>query len=301
MRSNRAARVLLALGVVAAYLGYDAWIVSRVALDPAATRAAAGAVLRTEPVRRDLAATLTDELTQRVPAAAKDPNVRPAVAQALRDPRVTAAFADTLEQIHEQLLGANDASVAIDGRAVSAALRAALAKRDPALAQEIARTPPISVPIHSHARAFATDPRPFVTDVAVLGILGAALLFIAAALYRPERRAVSRTGRRLALLAVLPLVVFLLLPALLEHLSADGPRIAAVLLRSYAGRVTPSALVLATAGLSVMCCALVWPRRSATADAAPRGPRYTGPTPTPAPAAPAARPQGEGITDKLYL
>ena len=49
MASNRGARLLLVVGFLAAWIGYDAWLVSHVVLDPNATRAAAHALVETPP------------------------------------------------------------------------------------------------------------------------------------------------------------------------------------------------------------------------------------------------------------
>lgn len=299
MRRDPVARILLGLAFVAAWIGYDAWIVSHVVLDPATTRAAAHAVLQTEPVRRGLANALTDQLVQHVPEAAHDPNVRPAVAQALRDPKVVAAFAATAARIHTAVLdGRGDATFTVDGRAVSSALRDALARRDPALAAAVAQAGPIAIPIRTHDAPGARDPRSTATTVAALAIMAALLLATAALMRDHSRRAIARAGRRLAYLAVAPLLLLVALPTLLDGMAGEVPQVAAVLLRAYAHRVTPSAIAFLVAGVSVALTAYVLPRRAAQLEPPqPPSSPYTGPPPRPEPA-----PAEPGrITEKLYL
>jgi hypothetical protein len=104
MGSTAGARALLVVGFLAAWIGYDAWLLSHVVLDPGATRSAAHALLETPAVRNGLADQLVAQVDRRLPAAAKDPRVEPAVTAALRDPRVVAAFTNTVVNIHEALL-----------------------------------------------------------------------------------------------------------------------------------------------------------------------------------------------------
>jgi hypothetical protein len=299
VRTNVAARVLLGLGLIAAWVGYDAWIVSHVVLDPNATRSAAHAVLQTEPVRRGLTDALTQELVHRIPAAAKDPNVRPAVAQALRDPRVTAAFADTMARLHEGILtGGSGTTFRIDGRPVTAALHDALVSRDPRLAAQIRQVSPLSIPIRTAGAPIVHDPRPLAEGLTILGIMAALLLVTASLLRKHDRRSFARVGRRIAFLSVFPLAVFLVLPHVLAHLSGTTPQVASVLLRTYGHRVLPSAFGLLIAGLLVALGALVWPRPVDATAAAPDVTPYSGPPPKPRPA---GAPENATITEKLYL
>ena len=291
------ARILLGLAFVAAWIGYDAWIVSHVVLDPATTRAAAHAVLKTEPVQRGLAAALADQLVQRVPEAAHDPNVRPAVAQALRDPRVVNAFADTIARIHTAMLDRGATTTfTVDGRAVTAALHDALTRRDAALAAAVRDAGPITIPIRTRDTPGLRDPRSTAATVAALAIMCALLLATAALLRDHSRSLVACAGRRLAYLAFAPLAFFVVLPAVLGRMSGQSPQIVTALLHTYSHRVTPSAVAFLVAGGSIALGAFVLPRRSETPEAPP--PPYTGPPPRPRPAPPA---EPGRITEKLYL
>ncbi len=193
MGSTTAARALLVVGFFAVWIGYDAWMVSHVVLDPGATRAAAHALLEAPAVRSGLADTITAEIERRLPAASNDPRVGPAVAQAMRDPRVEAAFADTIARIHEAVLSdAGATSFTIDGTALTNALYDEIAPTDPQLAAEIRKAPPLDVSIGSSSLPHVHDARPTVNVVFVLATLAALLLVTASLLLRHDRRSIAR-------------------------------------------------------------------------------------------------------------
>jgi hypothetical protein len=299
--SGVAARTLLVIGFMAAWIGYDAWIVSHVVLDPSTTRSAAHALLGSATVRGTLADTMTAQVDRQLPAEANDPRVGPAITRALRDPRVEAAFADTIAQIHQAALSdSSTTTFRIDGRALTGALHDEVAPTDPQLAAQLLRAPPLDVNISSGALPHVHEARPITNVITLLATL-AALLFVAASLLlQHDRRSVARVGRRIAYLAVMPLVVFEVLPRVLTHASGDAPQIAAALLRVYGDRVLPSAIALAVVGIAIAIAALAWPRnvvefgRSGPPPSSP----YNGPTPTPRPPGPPDRPD---ITERLYL
>jgi hypothetical protein len=299
--SGVAARTLLVIGFLAAWIGYDAWIVSHVVLDPSTTRSAAHALLGSATVRSTLADTMTAQIDRQLPAARNDPRVGPAITQALRDPRVEAAFADTIAQIHQAVLSdTSTTTFRIDGRAVTNALHDEIAPTDPQLAAQILRAPPLDVKISSGNLPHVHDARPVANMITVLAAI-AALLFVAASLVlQHDRRSVARVGRRIAYLAVMPLVVFEVLPLVLGHASGDAPQIAAALLRVYGNRVLPSAIAFAIVGVAIAIAPLAWPRNVTEfgrAGPPPNSP-YNGPTPTPRPPGPPDRPD---VTERLYL
>jgi hypothetical protein len=299
--SGVAARTLLVIGFLAAWIGYDAWIVSHVVLDPSTTRSAAHALLGSATVRSTLADTMTAQIDRQLPAARNDPRVGPAITQALRDPRVEAAFADTIAQIHQAVLSdTSTTTFRIDGRAVTNALHDEIAPTDPQLAAQILRAPPLDVRISSGNLPHVHDARPVANVITVLAAI-AALLFVAASLLlQHDRRSVARVGRRIAYLAVMPLVVFEVLPLVLGHASGDAPQIAAALLRVYGNRVLPSAIAFAIVGVAIAIAPLAWPRNVTEFGRAgpPPSSPYNGPTPTPRPPGPPDRPD---VTERLYL
>ncbi len=276
--SGAAARALLVVGFLAAWIGYDAWIASHVVLDPGTTRSASHALLGSPTVRSALADTITAQIDRQLPAARSDPRVAPAIAQALRDPRVEAAFADTIAQIHQTVLSdSSTASFRIDSRALTDALHDEVAPTDPQLAAQILQAPPLNVSINAGNLPHARDARPIANVVTLLAAIAAILFVSASLLLQHGRRSIARVGRRIAYLAVMPIVVFEVLPRVLTHASGDAPQIAAALLRVYGNRVLPSAIVLAVVGVAIAIGALVWPPRRSRNSVAP-GHRRARPT-----------------------
>jgi hypothetical protein len=299
--SNSGARLILLVGFLAAWIGYDAWLFSHVVLDPDATRSAAHALVETPAVRHRLADNLTKELEQQVPSAAGDPHVRAAVTAAVRDPRVATAFADTVSSIRAAVLSDvhGPATFTVDGRALTSALHDALAPADPRLAAQIERVPPLEVQLESKHLTHVTDPRTSLDVVAFLATMAALLLITASLLLDHERRSIARVGRRTASLAVTPILVFAVLPRVLSRSSSDAPEIASALLRVYGNRALPSAIALAIVGLAIVAGTVVWPRR-------PRTPRSAPPAAPPQPPPeswPRSRAAGDAsaISEKTYL
>jgi hypothetical protein len=262
MGSNRGARLLLAVGFLAALIGYDAWLFSHVVLDPDATRSAAHALIGTPAVRDRIADHLTDELEKQLPAANGDPRVASAVATAVRDPRVATAFSDTVADIRSAVLtdGSGPETFTVDGHALTAALHDALLPVDPRLAAQVERLRPLDVRLESKDLPHTKDPRAALGVVAGLGTTAAALFITSALLLAHDRRTVARVGRRTAFLAVTPLLLFALLPRVLSIPSGDAAQIASALLRVYGNRALPSAIALVVVGIAIVVGSIVWPK-----------------------------------------
>jgi hypothetical protein len=301
MGSSAGARALLVLGFLAAWIGYDAWLVSHVILDPGSTRAAAHALLETPAVRQSLADQLVTEVDRRIPLAAKDPRLAPAVGAALRDPRVIAAFTNTVANIHESILShGNQTTFTVDGRALSGALRNALAAKDPLLAAQVKKIPPLALRIRNDNLPRVSALRSAADGVMVLATVAALLLVTAGLLLRHDRRSFILVGRRTTYLATTPLLLFVVLPRVLEHASGIIPDVASTLLRTYGNRVLPSAIALVVVGVLVMLGAIAWPRNQFDDQAGGSPPLpYQGPVPPGATGAPSGT--GPEITERLYL
>ncbi len=307
MGSNLGARVLLIIGFLAAMIGYDAWIASHVVLDPNTTRAAAHALLATPAVQRGIGDELHKQIDEHLPDAARDPRIAAAVVAAVRDPRVATAFADTIASIHAAVLSSESASkgenFTLDGRTLTAAVHDALAPSEPALAAQIQQLPPLVVTVKADKLPKLHSARSGADGFMVLAILAALLLITASLLLEHDRRSIMRVGRRTAYLAVTPVILFVVLPRVLEHASGDAPQIASVLLKVYGDRVLPSAIVLALLGVAIVAGAFLLPRGllartgAPAPPTAPSGPMYTGPVPSSRPGAP----DQPSISEKMYL
>ncbi len=260
MRSSAGARILLAVAGIAAMVSYASWIALRTAFDANATERAGRTVIATEVVQRNLGNEITDRVDRELGTHSADVEVRAAVAQAMHDPRVVDAFAVALHDVHAQLLADSTGEVTIDTRAVTTAVRDALARHDPQAAEEFAAAAPISVHVggdrlphlrHAHDTARAVM---WLGAIAALAFGGASLLLA------HDRKAVARAGRRIAYLAIGPLVAFVALPAVLRLAHGEVPEVLGALLRTYCGRVVPSALVIVVIGIGVAVGAYVLPR-----------------------------------------
>lgn len=282
MKSSLGARVLLILGFLAASLAYSGWWVSRIAFDPAATRAAAKQLLATEKIQHDLGDQIATHVDDELRHANTDPQVRAAVGQALRDPRVEQAFANAIGDVHAALISNNPTSVTIDARALTSALHDALMKQNPKLAQQLQQQAPVQVQIGgnkmpnlSSARNYARTAKVFGTPLALL-LVGLSLMF------DRSRRAWSRIGRRVAYLATGPVVLFVAVPMLVGGDKGSTGAVVAAALRSYRGRVVPSAIALIATGVVIVLAAWIVPKL--------RPARAPQPSWTPAPPNTIARP-----------
>ena len=101
--------------------------------------------------------------------------------------------------------------------ALSAALHDALVANAPGLAAQIKSVPPLNVSIRSKIFPELHDPRSATSGVAVLATVAALLLITASLLLRHDRRSFALVGRRIAYLAITPLLMFVVLPRVLEH------------------------------------------------------------------------------------
>jgi hypothetical protein len=299
--SNLAGRALLVAASLAAALGYAAWTANRTVLDPATTNATARAIVTTPAVQASLTNQVAKQVDDVLAERGANPQVRTAVAHALRDPAVTAAFADAVASIDRALLGEGSGKVTVDTRALTISVQRALARENPQLAEQFranAATRPLTVdigndkipnlgPLHRDAQA-----------VTLIGFALALLLGALALLVWHERPAFARAGRRIAYLAIAPLLVFLVLPLVVSRFSGTAPEVIGTVLRSYRGRVLPSAIAFLVLGLLVAVGSVLVPRR-ATEDppvASTAGRDLTVPSPyAPAMTSPSA------TGDKLYL
>jgi hypothetical protein len=303
------ARILLALGFLAAWVGYTSWYTSRIVFDPGATRAAAHAILTAPPVEHGLADQITKQVDTEPRAAGADPKVAKAVDSALHDPRVTTAFANAIAQVHAALLADKGQKITIDTRTLTSAVHDELAKFDPKLAHELTKHAPISVQLGSTDLPHLGGARDKVETLSIVAILAALLMIGGALALWHERKVFTRLGRRIALLSVGPLIAFVVVPALLDHKGGNIAAVAGAVLRAYRARVLPSALILLGVGVTIVVGStlvrialgagrILTPGADtgATTEPAPGplGP-FAGPNPLhPAPTEPA-------ITEKLYL
>jgi hypothetical protein len=116
-----------------------------------------------------------------------------------------------------------------------------------------------------------------------------------------DRKHVRRFGKRVVYLAAFPLLGFMLAPWLLTKIDGDAPQIAGAVMRTYAGRVVPSALALLIIGAGVVIATILWPKETLeTTEPVPTLPRGAVPNHL-MPTAPPTTPTDTDVTEKLYM
>jgi hypothetical protein len=256
MQRRVVSRFALFLGGLAAVVSWWSFAAHRTVFDPVATREAALGVLESTPVRDKAVTSLSEQLDRLLPpgaTTAQRNQTRLAASRALTDPRLRTAFADAIASVHEQLLtkGGSPDKLVIDTRAVTKALRDALASVDPALARQLADQQfrvsfdTSNIP-NLHAASSA------VPDVALLAALAAIAFWALAILFHPDPSvAVRRVGRRLVALGLGPVIVFIVLPAVLRAFKPDAAATLTPFARSYGSRLAPAATVIVIVGAGV--------------------------------------------------
>lgn len=268
MVANLPARVCLAAGFLAATIAYGAWTASRTALDPDATGDVAEALLESPVIRDNLAEDLRSQVAQATASDTLDPDTAAAIDGVLSDPRMVDAFGAAIASMQSALLDGRKGEVTLDVTEVTASVRDALATVDPALAARVGEAQPIELDLGDNSLPAISRADDRARQILVVStVLALALIAIGVAIHPSQRDALARTGRRVALLAVGPVVAFVVLPWLLGLSANDGAEIASSVLDVYAGRVLPSAAVLAIAGVALWIGARTWPR--ARREAAP--------------------------------
>jgi hypothetical protein len=263
---NVGARVLLVIGFLAASLSYSCWLAERTVLDASQTGGLARALLKTEAVQRNLTDQAVKQLDVEMPNARGNPQVRTAVMAALRDPRVIAAFADALGTIHGVLLGHHQDHVTMNGRALSSAIHDSLTEQNPQLAGQLAKQPPLDIELNGKDLPNFGNTRGNADNIMTVAAMLAVVLICLSLFKAHDRGSVSRFGRRVAYLAVVPLLLFAVVPRVLGSLSGAGPEIVGTALRVYAGRVVPSAIVFAGLGITIAISAFAVPKHRAVEE-----------------------------------
>ncbi len=182
---------------------------------------------------------------------------------------------------------------------MTAALRTAVAHHDPAIAAKVRELGTVTVPLGGNGKLPHVGG--LTRTVGRVGVLAGLLAFVligAALLLGHDAKMIGRVGRRVALLALGPVLAFALLPRLLEAGHGNSEAVAAALLHAY-GRhgVLFSAAALVVIGVSTWLIAAAVPtlRRIYRPGAAER-PRAGSAPPPPTASAPPLP-----IPEKLYL
>lgn len=290
--------MLLTIGFLAASMAYSSWTAERTIFDPAATRGATTSLLSTPTVHDLLAREIRSALQPSLGPDVDNAKLTAAINTAVADPRFVGAFEDAIVNINQAVLSDGHGRVTLDPEAVTGSVDAAVARVDPKIALQVRKTKQVSVPIGGAALPHLGNVGRTVREAGDLALAVAIMLIGGALVLAPERKTFRRAGRRVACLAIPPVVVFGVGPRLLASSHNSALSVSAAILGAYGHRVLFSAAILAVVGISTWIIAIAMPRRQARVEvAAPTlGPVYVRQT---APRVPAGEPGG--LPEKLYL
>ncbi len=256
MQNRALARFALFVGGFAAVVGWWAFAAQHTILDPTATRDAAFGLLQAKPIQSKARDSLINQINQYIPPSlvgASTTKVRAATTAALSDDRVQQAFADGIGSFHRQLLTnvGTPQKLSIDTAAVTAAVHDSLAQQDPALAKWL-RGKSLSIEFNTssvpnlHGVTGATPLIALIASLTAIALWGAAIL-----LHPDHPVAVRKIGRRLIGIGAMPVVFWVILPALLERFHADAAQLFSPLARSYGKRLALPAVIILLIGCGV--------------------------------------------------
>jgi hypothetical protein len=289
----------MTLGFIAASVAYSSWTAERTIFDPAATRGATNALLSTPTVHDMLAREIRTALRSSLGPTVDNAKLTKAINRAVVDPKFVGAFEDAIGNINQAILSGGHGRVTIDPNAVTSSLDAAVARDYPQIAPQVRRTKVVSVPIGSTSLPHLGNAERNVRRAGDIALALAILLIGGALALSPHRKTFRRAGRRVAFMAIGPVLVFAVAPRLLQSSSTGALAVTAAVLHAYAHRVLFSAAILAVVGTATWIIAVALPKRRDDSDqepiAAPRlRPVYVRQS---APRAPVVDPMPE----KLYL
>jgi hypothetical protein len=294
------ARVLLTIGFLAASVAYSSWIAERTIFDPAATRGATNALLTTPTVHDMLAREIRTALQSSLGPKVDNAKLTAAIDRAVDDPQFVGAFENAIVSVNQAALSGGQGRVTLDTGAVTASVNNAVARYYPAIAPQVKKSRAVAVPIGSATLPHIGNAQRSVREMGDIALALAVLLIGAGLALAPERKTFRRAGRRIAFLAIGPVLVFVVGPHVLASAHNRALSVGGVLLTAYGHRVLFSAGVLAVVGISTWLIAIALPKRAATgAGTEPAGPPlqpvYVRRTTPRVPAEPA------GVPETLYL
>lgn len=253
MQNRSVARVFLFLGGLAAVVGWWAFAAQQTIFDVQATREAATGLLGAKSLQTKAVDSLTEQLTKLLPPGTDSTQVRQAATGALNDPRVTAAFADAVASIQEQLLTNNGTKqkLVVDTRAVTTAVQDALAKVDPSLAESFGKKP-VTFSFDTTGLPNLSGPKRSIPNIALIASLLAIAAWLGAILTHPDQwEAVRRIGRLITSIGVAPVLLWIVVPRVLEAFQADATQTLSPLASTYGKRLAPAAIVLLVVGIAL--------------------------------------------------
>jgi hypothetical protein len=246
------ARLLLFAGGIAAAFAWLGFSLDATVLDPAATQRAASALLASQPVQHQAARSISEQLVKILPKQTPKAVITKAVTVTLTDHHVQQAFADAIVSVHHAILGDRKSRVAtLDADIVTEAVRRALARGDPALARQLPhKSIRVRYDLSSLPRlTFLHDQLPRLT---LLATITAIVAWSFAVLVIPNPwTAVHRIGRRLMTIGIGPMILWIVIPAVLDNLHFAIAMVLAPIVRAYGAKLAGPAFSIFAFGLAL--------------------------------------------------
>jgi len=288
----------MTIGFLAASVAYSSWTAERTIFDPAATRGATNALLSTATVHDLLAREIRTALQPGLGPDVNRAKLDAAINTAVADPRFIGAFEDAIVNVDEAVVSGGHGRVTLDTNAVTMTVHDAVARLDPKISPQVNKMKVLSVPIGATDLPHLGNAKRTVREAGDVALALAVVLIGGALVLAPERATWRRAGRRVAFLAIAPVLIFALGPRLLASSHNRALSVSAAILEAYGNRVLFSASLLGTVGITIWVLAVAIPKRREPPDAVvgPLQPVYVRQT---APRVSASEPGG--LPEKLYL
>jgi hypothetical protein len=288
----------MTIGFLAASVAYSSWTAERTIFDPAATRGATATLLSTATVHDLLAREIRTALQPGLGPDVNAAQLTAAINTAVADPKFIGAFENAIVSINEAVVSGGHGRVTLDTNAVTTSVNEAVARVYPKIAPQVKKTKVLSVPIGSADLPHLGNAQRSVREAGDLALAIAILLIGGALALAPERATFRRLGRRVAFMALAPVLIFAVGPRLLASSHNSALSVSAAILEAYGHRILFSAAVLGVVGTSIWIIAIAIPKRQPEPDAvvAPRQPvsvRHIAPR--------VASSEPGALPEKLYL
>lgn len=247
------ARVLLFVGGLAAAISWWAFAAEQTVLNPRATHDVAARLLDAGPVQDAAVRSLSSQLRTGLPTGT-DATVAMSIArQAVRDPGLHEAFGEAARTLHEQLLdhGGAHSELVVNTAAVNAALRTALAHAAPDLVKHF-RPTPFSMRFDTRRLPNLARARTLMPELRLTGFFVAILAWTLALALHPDRAAASRSiGRRITGVAMVPVMMWVIVPAIMRLLSHELGSDITPVATGYGPRLVRPAVALLVVGVTI--------------------------------------------------
>ncbi len=247
---------LMTLGLLAATIALVSFSISHTLLERDRVQAASAEILKAGPVQALLVDKIADSVTSTLPAGpaiAFQPAARSAAKEALADPAFQTAFTAGLLGIYDRIVDGKPGPVVFDATAVNDAVRGALERTEPQLAQAVPATATFDVSIDASAIPDLSMWTNIVRGLPLeAGIAAVVLIGASIAMDEHKRTAVNRLGWFLTVAGALELLFAFALPWLLEQAGGNAGAAGSVIRNTGSALVAPGVIMIVAGSLCIL-------------------------------------------------